>query len=108
MKKNVRRSKKNQEKLYNLLFGGILALMAILFVALIIARAVAPEASDYVITADGHVHAADGTHLGTTEEMFGSDYVVTEDGHVHAPDGTHIGTTEEVLTGETEEEHDHE
>lgn len=92
MKKKVRRSRKNQEKLYNLIFGGALAIMVILFVALVVARHFTSEASDYVITADGHVHTADGAHVGDAAELFGSNYTVTEDGHVHAADGTHIGT----------------
>lgn len=92
MKKTVRRSKKNQEKLYNLIFGGVLAVAVILLVTLIIARNVTPDATEYVITADGHVHTVDGAHVGDAAELFGSDYTVTADGHVHAADGTHIGT----------------
>lgn len=101
MKKPVHKSKKNQEKLYNLIFGGVLALMVILLVALLISKAFAPEATDYVITADGHVHTADGAHVGTTDELYGSGYVVTEDGHVHAADGTHLGTYDDTFADPT-------
>lgn len=97
MKKPIHKHRKNQSKLTNLILGGALVLTLVLIIALVVANQLAPEASDYVITADGHVHAADGTHLGTSEEMFGSDYVVTEDGHVHAADGTHLGTYDETV-----------
>lgn len=92
MKKPVHKSKKQQEKLYNIIFGGALAVMVILLVALLISKAFAPETSDLIITADGHVHTADGAHVGTTEDLLDTGYIVTEDGHVHAPDGTHLGT----------------
>lgn len=103
MKKKVRRSRKNQDKLYNMIFGGALVIMVVLFLALVIARQFAPEASDYIITADGHVHTADGAHVGDAAELFGSNYTVTEDGHVHAADGTHIGTYDAAAADATAE-----
>lgn len=104
MKRPVHKHRKKQSKLTNYVIGGTLLALGVLIIALVVANALAPEPSDYVITADGHVHDADGNHLGTTEEMFGSDYFVTEDGHVHTADGTHVGTYDDS----TEEEHDHE
>ena len=59
-----------------------------------------PDVMNYVVTEDGHVHAADGTHIGDYDEVFGSGYTLTEDGHIHAADGTHVGE----VNGETAED----
>ena len=92
MKKHYRRRKKDQSKLIDTVFIGLLAGTVILVIALMITNAVAPDSTEYIITADGHIHTADGAHVGDAADLFGSDYTVTEDGHVHAADGTHLGT----------------
>ena len=92
MKKNQMSKKERQkkrEKLITIVFIGVL--VVVLALALI-QNLTKEESVQLVITEDGHVHTADGAHMGTVEEMFGEDgIVVTEDGHVHAPDGTHLG-----------------
>lgn len=94
MKKHVHKSRKGQAKRQNIIIIGCAVITVLLIVALIVARFVTPDSSDYIITADGHVHTADGAHVGDAAEMFGEGYTVTEDGHVHAADGTHVGTAE--------------
>ena len=94
MKKNIRKQNQKQEKMLNYIFGGMLILAVLLLVVFTISRNSATAPTDYVITADGHVHAADGTHLGTTDEMLSDKYIITADGHVHAEDGTHVGVYE--------------
>ena len=66
-KKSYKGKKKNLKWLEIVFVGMIVAL-----VALLILRAVTPESTDYVITGDGHVHTADGAHVGTYEEVFGA------------------------------------
>ena len=94
MKKHVHKSRKGQAKRQNIIIIGCAVVTALLIVALIVARFVTPASTEYIITADGHVHTADGAHVGDAAEMFGEGYTVTEDGHVHAADGTHVGTAE--------------
>ena len=94
MKKNSRKQMQKQEMMLNYIFGGMLILAVLLLVVLTLSRNSTTAPTDYVITADGHVHAADGTHLGTTDEMLGDKYIITTDGHVHAEDGTHVGVYE--------------
>jgi len=108
MKKKNYKGTKNRRKGREDLF---LIILVIAFVVLIAAAAIqrltADDSVNYVITAEGHVHAADGTHIGTVDELFGSEgsVVVTEDGHLHAEDGSHIGTVNETdETNETVEE----
>ena len=61
------------------------------------------ETIQYIVTEEGHVHMANGTHVGTVEEIFGENgLVVTEDGHIHAPDGTHLGSIDELNAAETQ------
>ncbi len=102
MKKPVHKHRKHSAKFYNRLIIGGVVLTVVLIAALVIANALAPD-NNYIITADGHVHTADGAHVGEAADMFGEDYVVTEDGHVHTADGTHVGSYE----GEIEDDHDH-
>ncbi len=94
MKKPVHKHSKHSQKFYNRLVIGAIALTAVLIVALVVANALNPN-EEYIVTADGHVHTADGTHVGDATEMFGEGYTVTEDGHVHTEDGTHVGTYSE-------------
>ena len=93
MKKNYQMSKKERqkkrEKLITIVFIG--ALVLVLALALI-QSLTKEETVQYIVTQDGHVHTADGTHVGSVEEMFGENgVIVTEDGHVHAADGSHLG-----------------
>jgi len=93
MKKNNQLSKKERqkrrEKIITIAFAGVLILVLALA---LIQNLTKEESVQLVITQDGHVHTADGVHMGTVEEMFGENgIVVTEDGHVHASDGTHLG-----------------
>lgn len=94
MKKHVHKSRKAQAKRQNIIIIGCAVITVLLIVALIVARFVTPANTDYIITADGHVHTADGAHVGDAAEMFGEGYTVTADGHVHAADGTHVGTAD--------------
>lgn len=96
MKKNNQLSKKarqkKREKLITIAFVGTLILVLALA---LIQNLTKDEVVQYVVTEEGHVHTADGTHVGTVEEMFGENgLVVTQDGHVHAADGTHLGDVE--------------
>lgn len=97
MKKNTSKQNQKQEKMLNYIFGGMLIFAVILLLVFTIAQNIPAAELDYVITADGHVHTADGTHLGTTDEVIGEKYIVTSDGHVHAEDGTHVGVYEPAL-----------
>lgn len=88
MSKKYRR--KNRQRALELIFYGLLIVGVLLLIALAILPDDTAGSSGYVITEDGHVHAADGTHIGTYDESTG--YVITADGHVHTIDGAHIGT----------------
>ena len=91
MKKPVHKHRKNNPKATRWAIIGVVALTVVLIAALAISNALnTPE--EYFVTADGHVHTADGTHVGDAAEMFGEGYTISEDGHVHAADGTHVGT----------------
>ena len=90
MKKPVHKHRKSNPKATRWAIIGVLALTVILIAALAISNAVAP--GEYYVTADGHVHTADGTHVGDAAEMFGEGYTVSEDGHVHDAAGNHVGT----------------
>ena len=80
---------KKREKLITIAFIGVLVIVLALA---LIQNLTKEESVQLVITEDGHVHTADGAHMGTVEEMFGENgIVVTEDGHVHAADGSHLG-----------------
>lgn len=63
------RSKKNS-KATEFIFLGLIVATVILVIALVIIQHTSSDS--YVITEDGHVHAADGTHIGTYDELFGS------------------------------------
>lgn len=97
----TRKSKKNT-KVFEYVFYGLIALLAIVIVAqMLLPKPVPVDNTELYITEDGHVHMADGSHVGSVEEMFGEvEYEVTEDGHVHTKDGIHIGT---YVPGETAE-----
>ena len=83
---------KKREKIITIAFIGVLVIVLALA---LIQNLTKEESVQLVITEDGHVHTADGAHMGTVEEMFGDNgIVVTEDGHVHAADGTHLGNVD--------------
>ena len=94
MKKPVYKHSKHSQKFYNRLVIGAIALTAVLIIALVVVNALNPN-EEYIVTADGHVHTADGTHVGDATEMFGEGYTVGEDGHVHDANGNHVGTYSE-------------
>lgn len=91
--------KQSKQKKWEYIFIGLVAVLVIL----LIVSAVLPKntAADgtLTITEDGHVHTADGTHLGTYEEIFGT---ALEGG---VTDGTEEAAADE---GETEEAADEE
>ena len=102
MKKPVHKHHKKNSKMTNYIIYGVLALTVVLIAALAIANAIAPQ-GEYIVTADGHVHTAGGTHVGDAAEMFGEGYTISEDGHVHAADGSHVATYDgEAVTESTE------
>lgn len=72
MAKRYSKNKKNRQKWVEYLFYGIV----IALVVLLIVKAAVPGASvddtGYMITEEGHVHTADGQHVGTVDEMFGT------------------------------------
>ena len=95
MKKTNSKSKKARRSARENLF--LIVIVAALVVTLALAlvqRFTATKEVNYIITSDCHVHAQDGTHVGTIEDLFGEnagDLVVTEDGHLHTADGAHVG-----------------
>ena len=91
MKKPVHKHRNKNSKMTNVLLYGILGLLVALVIALAVSNALAPN-TEYYVTADGHVHTADGTHVGDAEELFGEGYTISEDGHVHDASGAHVGT----------------
>lgn len=94
--KKVYSAKQARQKKREMIFFGILiGLVAVVIVLAIVQAIVGEEPSGYVVTEDGHVHAADGTHISTLEEMLAdenSGLTVTEDGHIHSAAGEHLGT----------------
>ena len=96
MKKNQMRKKarqKKREKVITIVFVG--AVVLVLALALV-QRLRQEDTVQYIVTEEGHVHTANGVHVGTVEEIFGANgLVVTEDGHVHASDGTHLGEVDD-------------
>ena len=106
MKKKSYKSKKVLQKRRETLFIGALAVLLVIALILgVIDIFDGDKGSGLTVTEDGHVHAADGTHIGTVEELFGENAVVTEDGHVHSDDGEHIGSLDDIAL--TEDAHDH-
>ncbi|MBQ4580022.1 MAG: hypothetical protein IJA83_05115 [Clostridia bacterium] len=102
MKKPVHKHRKHSAKFYNRLIIGAVALTAALIIALVVANALTPS-GEYYVTADGHVHTADGTHVGDAAEMFGEGYTISEDGHVHDANGNHVATYDGSAADATEE-----
>jgi len=106
MKKKNYRSKKVLQKRRETIFIGALAVLLVVALILgVIDIFDGDNGSGYTVTEDGHVHASDGTHIGTVEEIFGEGAVVTGDGHVHSADGDHIGDLNDIIF--TEDAHDH-
>ncbi|MBQ8537411.1 MAG: hypothetical protein IJ461_08445 [Clostridia bacterium] len=94
MAKTTYKRKKDRTKLYGYIFCGlVVALVVVIIAQMLLPQPAAVTNTELYITEDGHVHMADGSHIGTYEEMFGeAAYEVTEDGHVHTADGVHLGT----------------
>lgn len=63
-KKTNRKVNRDQEKQMNRIFIGFLIGAAVLIAALVVLRLTTPKETGYIITSDGHIHAADGTHIG--------------------------------------------
>lgn len=103
MKKPVHKNRKRSAKFYNRLIIGAVALTVALIIALVVANALTPN-NEYIVTADGHVHTADGAHVGEATDMFGEGWTVSEDGHVHTADGTHVATYDGTITETPAEE----
>lgn len=105
-KKKSYKSKKAIQKKRETMFIGVLAvLLAVALILGVVDLFNGDQGSGYTVTADGHVHAADGTHIGTVEELFGEGAVVTEDGHVHTDAGDHIGSLDDITAAD--HDHDH-
>lgn len=104
MKKKSYKSKKAIQKKRETIFIGVLAVLLVLALILgVVDLFNGDQGAGYIVTEDGHVHAADGTHVGTVEEVFGEGAIVTEDGHVHTAAGDHIGSLDDVSAAD----HDH-
>lgn len=70
--KKKNRSKKALQKRRERIFIGVVIALLVLGIALAIVHFVTGgNQTTYTITEDGHVHAEDGTHIGTVEELFG-------------------------------------
>ena len=102
-KKNYISKKEKQKRREKLFFGvlfGALILVAVYAVYELVTPDPVQEATQYLVTGEGHVHTMDGQHIGTVDEIFGEgamdSLVVTEDGHVHTADGQHVGGIAEV------------
>ena len=91
MKKHVHKHRKSNPKATRWAIIGVLALTTAHIVTLIISNIQGVD-GEYFVTADGHVHTADGTHVGDAAEIFGEDFTISEDGHVHDAAGNHVGT----------------
>ena len=108
MKKQKNMSKKlRQKKLEQIL---IIALVVVMILGSVwgIVDFAGSDNGATTVTTDGHIHTADGQHIGTLEEIFGAAGVgatITEEGHIHAADGTELGTIADLLTGEADHEH---
>ena len=104
MKKNNQMSKKERQKKREKCITIAFVAVEILVLALALVQKLTQEETiQYIVTEEGHVHMANGTHVGTVEEIFGENgLVVTEEGHIHAPDGTHLGSIDEINAAETE------
>lgn len=91
MKKKGTKSRKAQQKKREIILIGVVIGLLFLAAVLGIIDAVTggSRAGGYTVTEDGHIHAADGTHIGTVEELFGEqggNVVIDEEGHIHIVD----------------------
>ena len=73
MAKKYRRHHKGQPKWLNVVFIGLVVAL----VALLVANALLPKANNnpnagWMLTEEGHIHDAEGNHIATYEEMFGT------------------------------------
>ena len=107
MKKKTFKSKSSRKQQREKLFLGVIIALVVLAVVFgVIELITGGNKQTYTVTEDGHIHAADGTHIGTLEELLGeSGYTISEDGHIHAEDGTHVGDLSDLVAGE--DSHDH-
>ena len=72
MKKNHNLSKKEKQKRREKAFFGVLFAALILVAVLAIVEAVMPKEEagmQYLVTGDGHVHTADGQHVGNIAQV---------------------------------------
>ena len=104
MKKKVYSKKAHQKRRETIFVGVLIGLLILAVVMGIVDWLNGDEGTGFTVTEDGHVHAADGTHIGTVEEIFGEGVVVTEDGHVHGADGEHVGSLDDIVISDG---HDH-
>jgi len=95
-------SRKKRQKAMEIFFYGVLIAGVILLIVLAVMPDQPASSAGYVITEEGHVHDADGNHIGAYDENTG--LVITDDGHVHTVDGAHVGevVTEEPANAEPE------
>ena len=101
MKKNNQMSKKErQKKREKVITIAFLAVVILVLALALVQKLTQEETIQYVVTEEGHVHMANGTHVGTVEEIFGANgLVITEDGRILAADGTHVGDVDELDVG---------
>lgn len=71
MKKKNKSKKALQKRRERIFIGVVIALLVLGIALAIIHFATGGGQVTYTITEDGHVHAADGTHIATVEEFFG-------------------------------------
>ena len=97
MKKTGKKSFKRliEDNLLKIIIGAL-----ILIVALVIVSKFVGGNDEYVVTADGHVHAADGTHIGVVDENGNIVPEITEE----VTDETAVDNTESAETAEVTED----
>ena len=101
MKKTGKKSFKRflEDNLLKIIIGAL-----ILIVALVIVSKFVGGNDDYVVTADGHVHAADGTHIGVVDENGNIVPEIAEEVTEDAAEAEPAEETAEETTEETAEE----
>ena len=89
-----KKHRKNSKWLEYVFYGIVILLVILLIAKAFVPNETAIDSTSLVITEDGHVHTADGTHLGTYDEIFGT---ITEAGiadEAAVPADPAAGTTE--------------
>ena len=69
MKKKNTPMKSRQNKREDMFIRVLIGLGVLLIVLVVVSKFIGNDDTGYVVTEDGHVHASDGTHLGTMEEL---------------------------------------